>query len=205
MGLHSNHEEINYLMDTTELTHIDFSETGGADTDNTDIQYGGNQTDTEKLAQYEKEFYAIFNKSREYRQRLIDVQDRMLGGATRRSKKHRSKKSSRSKIHRSKKSSRFQSRDVTVEQPVKKKRPISKTLATMLAISKIIRETKKYPHIQQKNLMKIAKLIWDDAKKQTNNDADKAAEVAIRSTNDAKKLDEYISKWEKEQSLTKTM
>ncbi len=75
----------------------------------------------------------------------------------------------------------------------------------MIAISKIIRETGKYKHIQQKNLMKIAKLIWDDAKKQTNNDADKAAELAIRSANNEQKLAKYIEEWEKGQAPDKTM
>jgi len=81
-----------------------------------------------------KSFFAIYNKAREYRQKLMDI-EKQRGGQD--------------------------------ENGQQKKKPFNKTLALMLDLTKIMKDSGKYPEIQQKHFIKISKMIVDEAKKQT--------------------------------------
>lgn len=201
MEFQSDFSRIQNLLNTEEITNVEFSEDDVSDrnkrnnwnrqdkkdmieqTDEYDKQNGGagdnlnylddytsSQYKSQKLDSYEKDFYNIFNKAREYRKRVLNVQNRMDGGQD----------------------------SAGPGAGEKKKRPVNKTLGLMLEMTKKMKDSGKYKDIQQKHFMKISKLILDQAKKDAGstdiNDAvrRKALELADRP-------DDFVARFRREQ------
>jgi hypothetical protein len=145
----------------------DFRHQSGGKDDNLNYldDYTSSQYNSKKLDTYEKEFFAIFNKAREYRKRVMDVQNRMYGG----------------------------------QEPIeKKKREMNSTVKLMLEMTKRMRESKKYPGIQQKHFMQISKAILDDAKKENGTDK-LTKEVEETALDMIKNPETYVKKFQPEQ------
>lgn len=100
--------------------------------------------------QKENEMFAIFEKARNYRERVMENNEINQSGGGDES-----------------------------EQP-KKKRTVNKTLALMLNLTKIMKTLGRYPDIKQKDFMKISKMILDDVKKKegTSELTDHVAKIA---------------------------
>lgn len=132
----------------------------------------GGKKDENNLDSYEKEFFAIFNKAKEYRRRIMDVQNRMEGGQMNEES--------------------GQSRESEGSSGEKKPRPLNETMRLTIDVARKLKESEKCPGIQWKHLMQVSKLIIDDAKsggKEVNIDVrNKALELASNP-------DEYVSKW----------
>ncbi|XWV26277.1 hypothetical protein QJ857_gp0798 [Tupanvirus soda lake] len=126
--------------------------------------YTSAQYNSKRLDSYEKEFFAIYNKAREFRQRIMDI-EKQKGG-----------------------------QDVN-----KPKRAVNKTLALMLELSKNMKDSGKFPNIQQKHFMKISKMIVDEAKRQTGtqevNDSVRQAALQL-----VKNAEPFVAKFRSEQS-----
>lgn len=140
-------------------------------------QFTGGQND-DKLDSYEKDFFEIFNKAKEYRRRIMDAQNRMDGGQNSEHKPEYEK----------------------VEE--KKAKPLGETMKLTMDVSRKIKDSNKYPEIQWKYLMQVSKLIIDDAKKmvgskEVNNDVrEKALELANNPQ-------EYVAKWRERSTQAK--
>lgn len=194
MEFQSDFGRIKSLLNTEEMTNIEFSEkypedtmlsesekTFSDDKSRYNKQYGGKydninylndytsaQYDSKKLDDYEKDFFDIFNKAREYRERVIKLQNKMSGG-----------------------------QEPDNIAPAKKKRTVNETLKLMLDMVKEMKKSNKYPGIQQKNFMKIAKAILDDVKKKEDVTklTDNVKKIALQI---AKNPDEYIKRFHPE-------
>lgn len=116
-----------HTMNSDDEFNLEFTE----DNDQTG---GAEYTDEKRLNQIEDQFMQIMNQAREYRNRIMNMQNQ-LGGDD--------------------------------DQP-KKKREIPRALALILQLNGALRATGKYKDIPPKFLMKISKMIIDDAKKQLN-------------------------------------
>ncbi|XWV25022.1 hypothetical protein QJ856_gp0756 [Tupanvirus deep ocean] len=126
--------------------------------------YTSAQYNSKRLDSYVKEFFAIYNKAREFRQRIMDI-EKQKGG----------------------------------QEENKPKKPVNKTLALMLELSKNMKDSGKYPNIQQKHFMKISKMIVDEAKKQTGMQEvnDTVRQTALQLVKNA---DPFVTKFRNEQS-----
>ena len=103
---------------------------------------------------YEKDLYNIFKKAREYRERVINVQSKMDGGKKR----------------------------YNNENEPKKKKPLNKTMALMLEMSKIMKQSISTEGVQYKHLMQISKMILDEAKRRekTTEVNEKVSQLALQ-------------------------
>ncbi len=151
----------NNLLDTDRIEEVEFeeyknySDNNRKHNENVDSdyvrQFGGKndnlnylddytsaQYNSKRLDSFEKEFVDMYNKAREFRQRIGDVEN--------------------------KQKNQFGGQDDNGE---KKKRPLPPAIKLMQELTKIMRNTGKYPEIKQVQFIKISKMIVDDAKKQT--------------------------------------
>lgn len=124
---------------------------------------------------YEKEFRDIFNKARDYRERVTRLRN-MAGG---------------------------QEENVSSEE--KKKKPPSKALVLMLMIAKTISDSGKYPDVKRKDLMRIAGMIMSDAKKDmgTTEITDEVHGEALRKAKDPAQYIERVRSMVKDQAETR--
>ena len=132
----------------------------------------GNRT----AADYEQELLAIFNRSGAYRKQIENEQNN-------------------TQMHTG---GRSRSMNSDSDKP---KKSLPDTVRLMLDISKKIKQSDKYSDIPQKHLMKIAKIIVNDAKKQTNNTTvnDEVKALAMKlADNPAKYVDQFKKEQESE-------
>lgn len=141
MDFQSDSNKIHKLLNTEEMTSVEFEEESNSGNELGDEwnyrendQYGGEAGMEDP---YEKDLISIFNKAREFKQRIENMnltssqaqgfqKSNMIGG-----------------------------------------RKINDTIAFMLVLTKKMKDSGKYPDLKQTNFMKISKMILDDAKKQT--------------------------------------
>lgn len=180
----SDRGEINSLLKTDEMTNVEFSENVptysnnsskrdwdyGVDTVESDSKFQKGGETSKTLDSYEKDFFAIFDKAREYRKRIMDVQNRMEGGAE----------------------------ESSSSSGEKKEKVVNSTLRLMLDMTKMMKDSKKFPDIQQKHFMKISKIIVTEAKKRANVEVinDKVKEIALSLSKNPEK---FIAQFKEEQ------
>lgn len=123
--------------------------------------------DNDKLLDsYEKEFFAIFNKAKEYQRRISKIENRMIGGADDETR--------------------------VSERSEKKPRPLNETMRLTIDVAKKLKETGRYPDIPWKHIMQVSKLIIDDAKRDSKEITPVVRERALEL---ASNPDEYVSRW----------
>lgn len=136
--------------------------------------YTSSQYNSKRLESYEKDFMDLYNKAREFRQRVINVENE------------------HNDINRNQYGGQG-------ENGEKKKRPLPPAIRLMQELSKIMRESGKYSEFKPAQLIKISKMIVDDAKKQTGmqeiNETVRQAALQI-----VKNPDEYIKRFKNEQA-----
>jgi hypothetical protein len=139
-----------------EITNLDDDEDYGEEDDWENTLKGGDNTD----AKEEKDIYSIFSRARDYRTKLVNAPNGMMGGQ---------------------------------EEGEKKKRKPNKTIMALLETSKELKASGKYDDIKWTDLMKVSKMIWDSAaKKLGTDDPDK---ITIKVKELVKKPDEYIERF----------
>ncbi len=80
-----------------------------------------------------------------------------------------------------------------------KKRGVNPTLALLLELTKIMKESKKYPDIQQKHFMKISKNIIDEARRQLGiSGKEITPQLKDKSIQLAKQADKFVDKFRNE-------
>jgi hypothetical protein len=135
--------------------------------------YTSSQYNSKRLDAYEKDFIDMYNKAREYRHRIIDVENKRKNE---------------------------QSQSGGQQETQKKVRVLNPTVRLMLDLTKIMKSSGKYPEIKQSQFMQISKMIVDDAKKQTGmqevNDTVKQSAMQL-----AKNPQKYIERFKNQQSL----
>lgn len=191
MEFRSDSERIKSLLNTEELTNIEFTENYSSDKKNCNIsknhtldtefigQYGGKNNNlnymddytsgkynSAALDSYEKDLYNIFEKARNYRKKIENI---MEGGQD-------------------------------TETSEKKKRQLNPTVRLMLDMSKVMKDSGKYPGLRQSHFMKISKAILLDAKKKvgTTDITEEVKETALRM---AKNAEQYVNKFKSEGGL----
>ena len=85
----------------------------------------------------------------------------------------------------------------------KKKRTVNKSLRLMLDITKKLSDSKKYPDIQHKHLMKVSKIIVDEAKKRTGKTEidENVRTTALKLADNA---DEFVDKYRRGQDQVRS-
>lgn len=117
----------------------------------------------------EKQLYSIFNQAREYNKRITQIQNQMKGGGD----------------------------DDDTEKKNKPSKPMNKTFALMLELTKKLYDPKKYPDIPRKHSMKISKMIKDEALKRTGKtEVDESVKKTALELAD--KPDEFIERFRRE-------
>lgn len=138
LNLQSEYNDIKNYMYTEQIDTIEFSESPSPEKKK---QSGGTNVNMPNYSekydnfQRENEMFAIFEKARNYRDR---VNEKKQDGGKNKSGENKSGEN--------------------------KKRVINKTLALMLNLTKIMKNHNKYQQLKQKDFMKISKMILDDAK-----------------------------------------
>ena len=187
MEFQSDFNKIKRLIDTEEITNIEFSEdysdepienenvdvqmnqTAGKDTLDYLDDYSSAQYKTRNLDENEADLYAIFKKAQEYRKNSLDLKNRMAGG---------------------------QGDNVSEKKP----REMNPTVLLMLQMSKVMSSSIKDPEIKQKHRMQISKIILDDTKKKMNTtDIEKVRETVLKIS---ERPEEFVAKFKKQQAAS---
>lgn len=147
MDFQSDSNKIHKLLNTEELTSVEFEEESNSGDDianeldyRENDQYGGEYNAYDS---YEKNLKSIFDKAHEFKKRIENM-NYTYGQSTQNQ------------------STQNQSSQVMIGG-----RKINDTLAFMLELTKKMKDSGKYPDLKQTNFMKISKMILDDAKRQT--------------------------------------
>lgn len=128
-------------------------------------QYGGNQ-----LSNYERDFYDVYQRAREYRDRVLDGRNEMLNG------RNEMLNGGNEMLGGKKKGNE------NVSDNGKPKRPLNPVMVIILELAKIMNQMKdngQFPsHLKQKHFMKIGGMIVCEAKQELkindlNDEADK--------------------------------
>ena len=158
------------------------------------LKRGGSGNSAENLNIVEKEFLSIYNKAREYRERLGKVENSMAnmqGGSTQGGdwdhpyapapQDHKKKFGVEVIIDDDSDSDDMMggadedttdtdtasASDITVDTPAKKKRGGTPQFMKFLELVSVMKDSNKYPNIKRAQLMKIAKFVTDKAKELT--------------------------------------
>jgi hypothetical protein len=204
MEFQSDYGKVAHLMEMSEdIENIYFEEYN-----HTESAQTGAGSSVETLGEFEREFYEIFNKAKEYRQRLNVVESNMQGGAgwdkplapsdgshTRRHRHHGRNKYGVEVVIQEPDDDGDDDDPVvynptggaeeitSVEEP-KKKRGGRPEFMKFLELVSIMSKSGKYPDIKRKHLMKIAKIVMDEAKKEVGSNVEayskKANELAVK-------------------------
>ena len=162
--------------DITKIDVEEYDQDGGDRAASLDYlnDYSSSQykTTNKELQLFEKDFMDIYNRAREYKQRIAALGQ---NGGQRKA---------------------ASSNDLAP----KKKRPLNKTIQLMLKLTKTMKESGKYPYIQ-KQYMQISKLIIDDAKRQksTTELTDEVEKLALQLVKNPEK---YMTQYDKTQGTT---
>jgi len=216
MEFRSDYSKVSHLLELSdEIDKLYFEVDGDDDMNDLDMNdmVGGSvagQIDKiEKLSDYEKDFFEIFNKAREYRQRLqnlnLNSNPNQMGGGTSNGgdwtdavkapaiyNDYRSYEIDISDesdddmddMYGGASKKDMPTNDKVAPTAPTKKRASRPQFMKFIQLVKAMRQSGKYPNFKSKHIMKIAKLVMDEAKAKTGSSdpevyAKKATELAM--------------------------